>query len=146
MEQENLPLGMVIGQMMHEMRKILIKRDIENGEIPLTIEQHAVLSILNTRNSDVILKEIACAMSKDKSVIQRIVDVLEQNELVRRAIDTKDRRKKYLMVTSKGKKVIESFLKIEAEVRKELKEGLTQDEVRTFYKVINHFKNKAKQL
>ncbi len=146
MEQDNLPLGMVVGQMMHEMLRVLKKRDIEQAEISLTIEQHAVLHILNERESDVILKEMACAMGKDKSAILRIIDALEEKELVRRAIGIKDRRKKYLLVTKKGEQVIEKFLKIEAELRAELKEGLTKEEMKTFYKVVNHIKAKAKRI
>ncbi len=146
MKQDNLPLGMVVGQMMHEMLRVLKKRDIEQADVILSIEQHAVLHILNERKSDVILKEMACAMGKDKSAILRIIDVLEEKELVRRAVDQKDRRKKYLMVTEKGKQVIEKFLKIEAELRAELKEGLTKEDMKTFYKVVGHIKAKAKQM
>ncbi|MCD6089949.1 MAG: MarR family transcriptional regulator [Bacteroidales bacterium] len=146
MEQDNLPLGMVVGQMMHEMLRVLKKRDIEKAEIPLTIEQHAVLHILNVKESDVILKEMADAMGKDKSAILRIIDVLEKKELVRRAIDQKDRRKKYLMVTKKGEQVIEEFYKIDEELREELKEGLTKEEMKIFYMVVCHIKKKAEQL
>ena len=146
MKQDDLPLGMVVGQMMHEMLRVLKTRDIEQAEIALTIEQHAVLHILNDRDSDVILKEMADAMGKDKSAIMRIIDVLEKKDLVRRAIDQKDRRKKYLMVTKKGEQVIEKFLEIEAELRTELKEGLTEEDMKTFYKVISHLKAKAEQM
>ena len=146
MEQDNLPLGMVVGQMMHEMLRVLKKRDIEQAEVIMSIEQHAVLHILNERESDVILNEMAESMGKDKSAILRIIDVLEEKELVRRSIDHKDRRKKYLMVTKKGEQVIGLFLEIEAELRTELKEGLTKEEMRTFYKVVSHIKTKAKKL
>ena len=146
MEHDNLPLGMVVGQMMHEMLKVLKKRDIEQAEVILSIEQHAVLHILNERDSDVILKEMADAMGKDKSAILRIIDVLEKKELVRRAVDPKDRRKKYLMVTKKGVQVIGQFLEIEAELRTELKEGLTKEDMKTFYKVVRHIKAKAEQM
>ena len=146
MEQDNLPLGMVVGQMMHEMLRVLKKRDIEQADVILSFEQHAVLHILSKRDSDVILKEMADTMGKDKSAILRIIDVLEKKELVRRAIDPKDRRKKYLMVTKRGKQVIGQFLEIEAKLRTELKEGLTKEDMKTFYKVVNHIKIKAKQM
>ena len=146
MEQDNLPFGMVVGQMMHEMLRVLKKRDIEQAEVVLSLVQHAVLHIINVRESDVILKEMADAMGKDKSAILRIIDVLEKKELVRRAVNPKDRRKKYLMVTKKGERVINLFIKIEAELRTELKEGLTKEEMKTFYKVVNHIKAKAEQM
>ncbi len=146
MKQDNLPLGMVVGQMMHEMLRVLKKRNIEQSEVPLTIEQQAVLHVLDNKESDVILKEMACAMGKDKSAILRIIDILEEKDLVRRAIDPKDRRKKYLMVTKKGKQVLEKFLKIEAQLRAELKNGLSEEDMKIFYKVINNIKMNAKQL
>ncbi len=146
MEQDNLPLGMVVGQMMREILRVLKKRDIEQAEVVLPIDQHAVLHILSKRESDVILKEMAEAMGKDKSAILRIIDALEKKELVRRAVDSTDRRKKYLMVTKKGKRVIEKFLEIEAELRTELKEGLTKEDMKTFYKVVSHIKTNAEQM
>ena len=78
MEQDNLPLGMVVGQMMHEMLRVLKNRDIEQAEVILSIEQHAVLHILNERESDVILNEMAEAMGKDKSAILRILMCLKK--------------------------------------------------------------------
>jgi len=146
MEQDNLPLGMIVGQMMREMVRVLKKHDVEQAEVALSIEQHAVLHILKKRKSDVILKEMADAMDKDKSSILRIIDVLEEKELVRRAVDSKDRRKKYLLVTKKGERVIDKFTKIEVELRTELKEGLTKEEMKTFYKVVSHIKTKAEQM
>ena len=146
MEQDNLPLGAVVGGMMREMYRVLKKRDSEQSETPLTIQQHAVLYILNNKKSDVILKEIASTMGKDKSSILRIIDSLEEKELVRRAIDQKDRRKKYLMVTKKGEKVIEHFSKIENELKIELKQGLSPEEINAFYKVVNHLRTKAEPL
>ncbi len=146
MEQDNLPLGMVVGQMMRELLRVLKKRDIEQSDIPLTIEQHAVLHILNAKDSEVILNDMACAMGKDKSAILRIIDVLENKGLVRRAPDQKDRRKKYLMVTKTGEQVIENFKEIEKELREELKVGISAEEMKIFYKVINNLKAKAEQL
>ena len=69
MEQDNLPLGMVVGQMTHEMLKVLKNRDIKHAEVILSVEQHAVLHILSNRESDVILKKMTDAMGKDKSDI-----------------------------------------------------------------------------
>ncbi len=69
MEQDNLPLGMVVGQMMHEMLRVLKNRDLEQAEVILSVEQHAVLHILSNRESDDILKKMADAMGKDKSDI-----------------------------------------------------------------------------
>jgi DNA-binding MarR family transcriptional regulator len=85
-------------------------------------------------------------MGKDKSAILRLIDSLEEKELVRRVVDPKDRRKNYIMVTKTGDRLIEQYMKIVYEILEDLKEGLTKSELETFHKVINHIKNKAGQI
>jgi len=75
----------------------------------------------------------------------RLIDSLEAKELVRRVIDPKDRRKNNLMVTKMGEGVIKQYMKIYLELITEIQQGLTDAELKTFYKVANHFKSKAEK-
>jgi MarR family transcriptional regulator for hemolysin len=146
MKKQNLPLGMIIGRIKHEMIRLLKKRFKEQGEIEFTIEQYGLLHAINSEENDVIQKNMAEAMGKDKSSILRLIDSLEEKELVKRVIDTSDRRKNYLMVTKKGVRVIEKYLKIELGLIDELQQGLTKSEINTFYKVANRIKSNAEKL
>ena len=83
-------------------------------------------------------------MGKDKSAILRTLDALEAKDLVKRVSDTTDRRKKYLMITKDGEKVIEQCFEIELELTTKLQEGLTDEDMTNFYKVVNHIKANAK--
>jgi MarR family transcriptional regulator, transcriptional regulator for hemolysin len=146
MEKQNLPLGMIVGRMMHEMFRVLKKRTGEIAEIKLTIEQFGLLHAINMKNEDVIQQDMADLMGKDKSAIYRVIDSLEEKELVRRVVDKNDRRKNFLMVTKKGEAVIEQYLEIEFKLNKELEEGLNKSDIDAFYNVVNHFRNKAEKL
>jgi len=146
MNEQKLPLGMIVGRMMHEMFRVLKKRTGEMAEIKLTIEQFGLLHSINMKNEDVIQQDMADIMGKDKSAIYRIIDTLEEKELVRRVVDKNDRRKNFLMVTKKGEAVIEQYLEIEYKLIKELKEGLGKSDIDTFYSVVNHIRNKAEKL
>jgi MarR family transcriptional regulator for hemolysin len=88
---------------------------------------------------------MADMMGKDKSTILRLIDSLEAKELVRRVIVTKDRRKNYLMVTKKGEGVIKQYMEIYSKFINEIQQGLTESELKIFYKVVNHFKSKAEK-
>ena len=144
--KQKLPLGMFVGRMMHEMFRVLKKRTGELAETKLTIEQFGLLHAINMKNEDVIQQDMADIMGKDKSAIYRVIDSLEEKELVRRVVDKNDRRKNFLMVTKKGEAVIEQYLEIEYKLNKELEEGLNKSDIDAFYNVVNHFRNKAEKL
>ena len=117
MKKQELPLGMIIVRMMNEMFRVLKKRTGERAEIKLTIEQFGLLHAINMKNEDVIQQDMADIMGKDKSAIYRVIDSLEEKELVRRVVDKNDRRKNFLMVTKKGEAVIDQYLEIEQKTK-----------------------------
>jgi len=50
------------------------------------------------------------------------------------------------MVTKKGELVLKQYLKINMELIDLLEQGLTNSDINTFFKVINHIKSKAKNM
>jgi len=137
---------MAIGSMMREVVRVLKKRIAEQADIKLTIEQIGLLLVIFMHKEEVIQQELACSMGKDKSAILRTIDMIEAKELVKRVSDTTDRRKKYLMITKKGERVIEQYMKIEEEMTTKIQIGLTEEEITIFYKVVDHIKANAKTL
>lgn len=146
METSKVPLGMAVIKMLRPMFRILEVRTAKQTGIKLTMAQFGLLFNIRREKDEVILKDMAEKMGKDKSAILRMIDLLEQKELLRRAVDQYDRRKNQLLVTKKGERLITEFRKIEAELNCELLEGLSNADVQTFYKVLNHIEVKADQL
>jgi len=110
------------------------------------MEQLGLLLVIFSTEEEVIQQDLACSMGKDKSAILRTIDMLEDKELLKRVSDTTDRRKKYLMITKKGERVIEQYLEIELQLTSELQKGLSEEDMATFYKVVNHIKLNAKTM
>jgi len=146
MENKRHPFGMAIGGMMREVVRSLKKRIKQQADIILTIEQIGLLLVISMQKEEVIQQELACSMGKDKSAILRTIDMLEAKDLVKRVSDTADRRKKYLMITKKGERVIEQYLTIEHELTTLLQSGLSEEDITVFYKVVDHIKTNAKAL
>ena len=146
MENQKYPFGMAIGSMMREVIRLLKTRISEEADIKLTMEQIGLMFAIYNTKEDVIQQDLACSMGKDKSAILRTLDTIETMELVKRVSDTTDRRKKYLILTKKGETVIEQCLEIELELTTRLQEGLSKEEMTTFYKVVNHIKTNAKTM
>lgn len=146
MEKQDEPLAMVIGKMMNETLKVLKKRIYEQTDAKLTFDQFGLLYAIKQEKQEVIQKDMVEVMGKDKSVILRIIDSLEEKELVRRVVDMNDRRKNQILVTKKGLQTIDQYLEIEFRVKEELLDGVSQSDVDTFYKVLGHIQTKAEQI
>lgn len=136
---------MTVFEMLKSMTRVLEIRASQQTNIKLTIGQFGLLSSIREEKEEVILKDLACKMGKDKSAILRMIDLLEKKELLRRVVDQNDRRKNQLLVTKKGEQFIAEFREIEAVFSKELLEGLSDADIQTFRKVVNHLKNKSDQ-
>jgi MarR family transcriptional regulator for hemolysin len=138
-----IELGLVISDMYHTLKKCLKER--AETKLRITREQFKLLKAISEKREEVIQKDMAEMLGKDKSTILRLIDSLEAKELVRRVAATKDRRKNYLMVTKKGEEVIKQYMIIYSELVNEIQQGLSETELKTFYKVANHFKSKTKK-
>jgi len=144
--KQNLPFGMIVRRMNSEVFRVLKKRIREQAKVKLTIDQYGLLLSINRENDDVIQKNMAEAMGKDQSAILKLTDLLEKKELVRRVPGANDRRKNYLMITKKGERVLEQYLKIKLELINEVQQGLTKREIAAVYKIMNKIKANAEKL
>jgi len=146
METLNMPLGMSIIKMLKPMFRVLEIRASKQTDIKLTMAQFGLLFAIREEKEEVILKDMAEKMGKDKSAILRMIDLLERKELVRRVVDLNDRRKNHIMVTKKGEQLIVEFREIELKLNNELLDGLSDADMQSFYKVVDHIKVKSDQL
>lgn len=146
MENQNLPVGFIIGGMMRAMFRVLKRRTFELTETKLTIEQLGLLFNIKREGDDIIQKEMADIMGKDPSSMLRMIDSLEKKELIKRVVDANDRRKNKILITEKGEKTIEQYLKIEIELSNELINDIPASDLEAFHRVINHIKNKAEKM
>ena len=146
MENENLPLGMVVIGMLKSMFRVLENRAYEQTNIRLTMPQFGLLHTISKESDEVILKDVAEKMGKDKSAVVRMVDQLEKKDLLRRVVDQNDRRKNLLFVTKKGERFIADFMEIELQLNKELQAGLSEEDLEGFYRTVNLLKQKSDQI
>ena len=146
MDMQEKPIGMVLGKTLSEIFKGIKKKVAKQTETRLTIDQFGLLYVLNQQKQDVIQKGVAETMGKDKSVILRIIDSLEEKGLVRRVVDMNDRRKNQILVTKKGLQTIDQYLAIEFQAKEDLLDGVSQSDVDTFYRVLAHIRTKAEQM
>jgi len=95
-------------------------------------------------DKDVIQTELATLLDRDKSAILREIDVLEENGLVKRVTDAVDRRKKFVIITEKGQRVLKKGGILIDKLMSKLLDGLPDKEIESFKKVLLHLEAKSK--
>ncbi|MBE9468901.1 MAG: winged helix-turn-helix transcriptional regulator [Bacteroidetes bacterium] len=147
METQNFLL-LKLAKIMHKVFQELKKRfdKLNDEEIKISTEQLGLLRSICLEEDDVIQKDMAEIMGKDKSSILRLINSLEEKDLIRRVVDNKDRRKNYLMVTKTGHRVMERYMLIVNELMLEIQQGLNKSDKEVFSKVVNHIVIKTGEL
>lgn len=109
-------------------RKNALIMSLKLKEYDLTYEQWVVLKTI--KNNDYPTpKVVADLTNKDKSTLTRILDQLEQKNMVERQINHEDRRSIVLAETSKGSKIVKEILPVEDEVRARIRDGISEEEI-----------------
>ncbi len=147
MNNKNLIL-LDLGDLIREMFRVFKKRCKEHvaDENIISTGQLTVLHFINENENDVIQKDIAECLGKDKSSILRNIDTLEKFDLVRRVSDKNDRRKNFLMITKKGNSILNQYKTIGSEILVELQENIDPSDVKIFREVLNKLKTNAEKI
>ena len=102
--------------------------------LSLTPDQWIILKRLSEKEN-VSQRELSEAVSKDPASITRTLDILEKEQLIERKVA--DRRSFTLQLTTSGKKIVERVIPEAVKYRKKGVEGLTEEEMKTFKKVLD---------
>jgi DNA-binding MarR family transcriptional regulator len=120
-----------------------LKTKLKQEDITIPFEQLIVLKIAKKFQGKAVQQDIATKLGKDKSVVLRMVDALEKEGLLKRLVDSCDRRRNLLEVTPSGDQLLGRLDQVEISMSKELMEGLDENDIAGFYKVIDHIVSNA---
>ncbi len=93
----------------------------------ITPEQFATLSLLQEKDG-IQQSVISNLLLKDRPNISRILERLQQKKLVRRQVDSQDRRAIHVYITPSGKKMFSDIESCVAEYRSQAYRGLSRAE------------------
>ena len=101
----------------------------------LTTATFGVLNVLSARKR-AIQQEIGAAMGIDPSTMVSLIDELESAGLVKRQPRPTDRRAREVVITPKGRRVLERGRQMASEVEDEVLRGLSRSERRELLKLL----------
>jgi MarR family transcriptional regulator, transcriptional regulator for hemolysin len=128
------PLGYMLGRSLRVFKNQLVSEFREN-EIELTFEQFVILHLLNS-DCDLIQRDLASHLQRDKSIIVRQINCLLDNQYIVRVTNKNDKRIKNLILTTKGVEILMQMKGITSEVSKKLLIGVTPTDFEAFQRVL----------
>ncbi|GFE62425.1 MarR family winged helix-turn-helix transcriptional regulator [Geobacter sp. AOG2] len=102
----------------------------------VTPEQWVTLHRLREQDG-LTQKELADQIFKDQPTITRILDKLEQKQLIRRSASPEDRRVFRVHLTDQGRHLQEQLMAVSQQVREEAGQGITERELTALKATLN---------
>src|SRR4051794_15883402 len=99
------------------------------GSVGLTPALFALLNVIGAREG-AIQQELGSAMGIDRSTMVSLIDQLEGAELARRRPSATDRRAREIIITPKGRRVLQRARRLISQTEDEVLAGLTGEERR----------------
>lgn len=133
------PFGFFIARA-HRALKNHIQRAFAEAGHEVTVEQMGVLTILWHKDG-ISQQDLVNMIHKAKSSITRLLDNMENRNLVVRIPDEHDKRNRLIYLTRKGRSLREALEDILQDTLQKATDGLTPDEIQTTKKVLTqlHF-------
>lgn len=135
-------LGTTVGKLRNKLHRVMKQRYASEAEVKLTVEEFILLNMIKAK-TDQILQNIAIATGKNKSVVMRMIDSLEQKGLAKRTVNPDDRRENLLSITDKGEKVVAQYHEIEKRLSAELLSDIPEEKVAVFFEVVDRIQEKV---
>lgn len=103
--------------------------------IDLTLEQYFILNIVNNEER-LILQDLTKILDRDKSAIARHLNELEGKHFVARTTDPEDKRRKILLITKPGVRMLEKAKKLAKQVNNDMTRDISEKDLQQFESVL----------
>lgn len=114
---------------------------INSLNLGITAEQFLVLDTIDSGNN-ICQQDVADLLGKDKSNIKRIVEILEQKELITRVAGKKNNRLvNYLVITDNGKRLIKENIDKVKKFMEKVFSVISEDEELYLKQIVKKLKN-----
>lgn len=124
--------------------KAYLKKAFRENDIIISPAQIGILFLL-LKNNPQSMSDLSNALEIDNSSTTRLVDNLEKMSFVKRDPNLEDRRQYLIFLTDQGEKEINRAKKVVRGINEKMKEGIPEEELAMFFKVIHHLCTKLSE-
>ncbi|HCT91084.1 MAG TPA: MarR family transcriptional regulator [Lachnospiraceae bacterium] len=140
----------LLGRMIHDLDNMLCRAMLADGRAAgfdeLTVTNGWIVMYL-AHNSDreIFQRDIEREFSITRSTVSAVIKLMEQKGYLARVSVMRDARLKKLVLTERGRKFAENMHSRALEKNNHMLENITDEEIRTFLRVIDKIKQNVKE-
>lgn len=101
--------------------------------------------LYENREQDIFQKDIEQRFAVGRSTVTNLIQLMEKKGFIKRESVKQDARLKKVILTEKGIASQESFEDIVEHIEEELSEGISEEELHIFYKVLDRINQNVKK-
>jgi DNA-binding MarR family transcriptional regulator len=116
--------------------KQVLQKLFQQHQFGITVDQWIILNKIE-QEGKMHSNDLAVAVMKDAPTVTRILDILENKQLVNREVDAMDRRKTCLSLTQKGTSLVQQVKPIVVDMRREGWKGLNNQDLSDLERILN---------
>ncbi len=116
------------------------QKNLSHEVSDMTIDQGMILAFLD-RYPEKTQKEIAAMAFKDSASMTRMLDLMEKKKYLKRSINTENRRRYKIEITTKGKQVLKTLAPIIASNRENALHGISAEEIQQLETILLKIKS-----
>ena len=126
--------------------RMLLAYSAKAGMDELTMMHGWIIRYLyENREQDIFQKDIEQRFAVGRSTVTNLIQLMEKKGFVKRESVKQDARLKKVILTEKGIASQESFEDIVEHIEEELSEGISEEELHIFYKVLDRINQNVKK-
>ena len=132
-----------VNNMLH--RQIIASENIKRVDELTGATGWLIGYLVHNRDRDIFQKDIEQRFAVGRSTVTNLLQLMEKKGFVRRESVKQDARLKKVILTEKGIASQESFEDIVEHIEEELSEGISEEELHIFYKVLDRINQNVKK-
>lgn len=113
-------------------------------QIPTPTQMQVIEYILENSEKEIYQKDLEEILNLRRATVSGVLRTMEKNELIKRTKDTEDTRTKKIILNEKAQKIFIQHEKKFKELENIITQGISQEELLTFTKVIEKMKDNIK--
>ena len=147
MEEKDRKIGPEIHSMDLKLSRNLSAHVRKSGVDEVITMMHGwiIRYLYENRDRDIFQKDIEQRFSVGRSTVTNLLQLMEKKGFVKRESVKQDARLKKVVLTEKGIASQESFEEIVEHIEEELSEGISAEDLHTFYKVLDQIRENARK-
>ncbi len=131
-------LGQTIGDISRAWRYQMNQRLKPFG---LNLSTRQVLLQLHRHPEGLMQRDLARKLGIESPTLVRLLDILEEKEWIQRTASSADKRRKYAVLTPKANEQLKIIEKLSKELRAEMMQGLSINEIESSTQVMRRMKS-----